>query len=158
MSWLKFSAVARFHSSRLTGLSWNERFGYLWRRAGVRLAPLSKEISSSANQPNPSEGLSSSSQEALIEVAKTDYDLKVKSSLSYRTFLFKRFNGSLTLFRIAHPHLAQPDPIGYGWGRLVIGSVDIEIVPGDHDSMVAEPHLRALAEKITSAIGKRMAV
>ncbi|MCP4397918.1 MAG: SDR family oxidoreductase [bacterium] len=42
----------------------------------------------------------------------------------------------------------------WGWERFAAGPVDIYEVPGDHISMVLEPHARALAEGLKNSIEK----
>jgi hypothetical protein len=44
-----------------------------------------------------------------------------------------------------------PDPT-LGWGELVTGELVIHEVPGFHGTIVAEPHVRFLAEKLTTCI------
>ena len=38
------------------------------------------------------------------------------------------------------------------WGEFVAGNIDVEIVTGDHDSMVLEPHVRGLAAKLRARL------
>jgi thioesterase domain-containing protein len=35
-----------------------------------------------------------------------------------------------------------------GWGDFVAGGLDVQPIPGNHDTMVQEPHVRVLAEKL----------
>ena len=41
-----------------------------------------------------------------------------------------------------------------GWGKLALGGVEILDVPGDHATMVKEPHVRALAERLSHCLSR----
>jgi amino acid adenylation domain-containing protein len=41
-----------------------------------------------------------------------------------------------------------------GWGDLVAGSLDIQHVSGDHDTLMKEPHVQVLAEKLKFTINQ----
>src|SRR5579884_105840 len=57
------------------------------------------------------------------------------------------FPGRITLFRAEkHPKI-QLDCWG-GWGHVAAEGVEIIDVPGTHESMLEEPHVRVLAEKL----------
>ncbi|NEQ63579.1 MAG: non-ribosomal peptide synthetase, partial [Moorea sp. SIO4A1] len=74
----------------------------------------------------------------------------------------------ITLFRAINPHpekvmkkelieylrpqnMSLPD---WGWNQFSTGSVEIYEVPGDHISMVAEPHVQVFAQKLMACIEK----
>lgn len=60
----------------------------------------------------------------------------------------------MTLFRASNQPLGiHPDP-ALGWGPLVDGGLEIHEVPGHHGSIVAEPYVRTLAQKITACIDR----
>ncbi|MBV9773339.1 MAG: alpha/beta fold hydrolase [Gemmatimonadetes bacterium] len=40
------------------------------------------------------------------------------------------------------------------WRRLVAGTVDVRVVPGDHHEIVQEPHVRELAECLTTGMAR----
>lgn len=64
------------------------------------------------------------------------------------------YMGHVTLFRAAHqPFGIYPDPT-LGWGKYVEGSLEIHEVPGHHGSIVAEPYVKVLAEKLTMSIDR----
>jgi hypothetical protein len=61
------------------------------------------------------------------------------------------YPGRLTLF------LADEQPMGYydpqlGWGGLAAGGLEIQTVPGDHESIVKEPHVQVLATKLRACL------
>ena len=52
------------------------------------------------------------------------------------------------------PHLAEParkHPT-LGWGDLVANGLDVQQIPGNHTTLMQEPHVRVLAEKLKSSI------
>src|SRR5207249_10203228 len=63
------------------------------------------------------------------------------------------YPGQITLFNAAVVDGAiLPDP-EYGWPGLARG-IEIHVVPGDHDTMLTEPHVAVLAEKFSAALQK----
>jgi thioesterase domain-containing protein len=75
---------------------------------------------------------------------------------------FKRYRprpypGPITLFRVAAAAGEPDDAAAFeptlGWGALSPWPVEVEIVPGDHISALAEPHVRILAERLAARIG-----
>ncbi|MHB8519305.1 MAG: non-ribosomal peptide synthetase [Limisphaerales bacterium] len=59
------------------------------------------------------------------------------------------YAGQVTLFRTrGYPWWCSFDP-QYGWSDLVTGGVTVRVVPGAHESILAEPHVAALAEALT---------
>jgi thioesterase domain-containing protein len=43
-----------------------------------------------------------------------------------------------------------------GWRKLATGGIDLHLVPGDHFSMMREPHVSVLAEQLRLCIETRM--
>lgn len=78
----------------------------------------------------------------LLDVFKTN----VRAFRRYRP---EPYPGPITLFRPADAE-APSDPT-LGWGALA-PRVDIETVPGDHISALAEPHVRTLAARLRARI------
>ena len=68
------------------------------------------------------------------------------------------YRDRVTLFRC---RIRPPmEKLGYdlGWGKVAGGGLDVYDVPGDHDSMWAEPHIRVLVGKLESClVGTRQA-
>jgi aspartate racemase len=63
------------------------------------------------------------------------------------------YPGKVTLFNAEEKDPALiPDP-QYGWVGLS-DAIEIHTVPGGHDSMLAEPHVSVLAEKLQAALAK----
>ncbi len=49
-------------------------------------------------------------------------------------------------------HLKQET--SWGWGQYASGSVDIHVVPGDHHTMMSQPNVQVLAEKLREFLEK----
>ncbi len=61
------------------------------------------------------------------------------------------YPGKVTLLRSrGHPLFSSYDP-QYGWGKLA-GEVEVQAVPGAHESILEEPHVRVLAEKLKECL------
>ncbi|HVG09973.1 MAG TPA: amino acid adenylation domain-containing protein [Thermoanaerobaculia bacterium] len=69
---------------------------------------------------------------------------------AFRRYQPSPYPGKITLFLPAEGDFAD-DPT-HGWGALSPLPVDVEIVPGDHVSALAEPHVRTLAERLRLCI------
>jgi thioesterase domain-containing protein len=81
---------------------------------------------------------------------------------AFRRFRPDPYPGRITLFRPAlaawgggpeEEAAAAADPT-LGWGALSPLPVEIETVPGDHISAMAEPHVQALAERLRRRIDR----
>jgi amino acid adenylation domain-containing protein len=64
------------------------------------------------------------------------------------------FDGRLDLFRaINQKEIWYKDPV-LGWAGLALGGIQVHDIPGDHISIVAEPNVRALAEKLRQCLSR----
>jgi thioesterase domain-containing protein/acyl carrier protein len=71
------------------------------------------------------------------------------------------YPGPVTLLRAADIHIEdtgirinlRSDDETWGWNQLAEENVDVHIVPGDHVTMMAEPHVRELASQLAACIG-----
>ena len=73
-----------------------------------------------------------------------------------RNYRPQAYAGRLTLFRAGErPLTAQEknDPTA-GWGVLATGGVEVQTMPGDHFTLLREPHVRALAEGLGAFINQ----
>ena len=75
---------------------------------------------------------------------------------AFRSYRPGGYPGRITLFRpadAAEDVAAAADPT-LGWGALSPLPVEIETVPGDHISALAEPHVQTLAAQLRAAIDR----
>ncbi len=68
------------------------------------------------------------------------------------------YPGKVTLFKCEHieprnVETLQADP-SWGWAEISSEPVDIHRVPGSHETMVIEPDVRVLAEKLHACIAQ----
>ncbi len=77
-------------------------------------------------------------------------------------YTFKAYRGSITLLRTDDESRDQAVGIEYdpqfGWGDLVLGKLDIHYVTGSHESMLYEPHVQVLAEKLKLCLNQVYAI
>ncbi len=90
--------------------------------------------------PRPGTGASSSSLPGREKDAAWGYE-----PLSYQ--------GTAIILRPTHEPLGFAREEAMGWDRFIEGGVRIEAVPGYHRSLIFEPRLRSLAEKLNSSLG-----
>ena len=60
----------------------------------------------------------------------------------------KKFDGDLVLFRAK----ATTGDAQMGWGKFINGEVIVHEVPGDHYSLIKEPDVRVLAERLAEQL------
>jgi thioesterase domain-containing protein len=68
--------------------------------------------------------------------------------LAVRAYVPQIYPGRVTVFRTNGRRLRFFQDAHLGWNKVVLGGVKICQVGGDHGSMLEEPHMRALAEKL----------
>jgi fatty-acyl-CoA synthase len=72
-----------------------------------------------------------------------------------RAYVPRGYNGRLALFRVRAQFLSRtPDP-EMGWGRLTSAEVDVHHIAGSHGSILEEPHVQVLAEKLKRCLEAR---
>jgi amino acid adenylation domain-containing protein len=62
------------------------------------------------------------------------------------------YHGSVTLFRCKARRSPRRNDQLNGWERLAAGGVQVHVVPGSHQTMIAEPRVRILARKLQACI------
>ena len=74
---------------------------------------------------------------------------------------FRRF--AITLFRASESSPVEPGELqpeilqdsAWGWNGFSSEPVDIQFVPGDHVTMMTQPHVQVLAERLNASIKQR---
>ena len=91
------------------------------------------------------------SQPKLPKALEAVHEANIKAANSY---IHKPYSGRVILFR------AKEQPPGFyqdpklGWGRLVLGRLDVHEIPGLHWTIVREPNVQVLAEKLRACLDK----
>lgn len=63
------------------------------------------------------------------------------------------YQGAAVILRPTYEPLGFAREVAMGWDRFIEGGLRIEAVPGYHRSLIFEPRLRSLAEKLNSSLG-----
>jgi aspartate racemase len=77
-------------------------------------------------------------------------------------YIFQVYPGQMTLLRTDDKNRdtavgMQYDPL-FGWGSLVAGGIDVHHLPGSHLSLLDEPNVQVLAEKLKLCLEKAYAM
>jgi hypothetical protein len=78
-------------------------------------------------------------------------NVKKCNFLAAKLYRPKPYAGRITVFQ-ATDRLSHPIDPQITWKHLALGGVDAFEVPGDHLTLVDEPHVRVLAEKLKGCI------
>jgi thioesterase domain-containing protein len=131
---------------------WGVELGLTYETLRV-LPPESQALRFLAAMKRTSFGAAGASLEQLHRLLRV-FKTNVRAFRRYRP---RPYPGTITLFRVAaaagEPEDAAALEPALGWGALSLRPVEIEIVPGDHISALAEPHVRILAERLAARIG-----
>lgn len=86
-----------------------------------------------------------------------NFDVLDANFQATKNYVPQVYSESVTLFRcrVQDPKFSHDPQLG--WGELVSGQLKIHDVPGDHDGMLREPRVRALAEKLKLCLDKAQA-
>ncbi|HEY4572464.1 MAG TPA: hypothetical protein VIJ26_00810, partial [Thermoanaerobaculia bacterium] len=72
---------------------------------------------------------------------------------AFRRYVPRPYDGRITLIRAEGADFDPALGPDLGWERLSPHSIDRLHVPGDHITLLAEPHVRALAEGLRARLG-----
>ena len=77
-----------------------------------------------------------------------------------RSYVPKSYPARITFFAARETlYSGRPDvEPGFGWSQLAAGGLEMHEIPGDHLSILKEPHVRLLAEKLSSCIDNALAL
>jgi thioesterase domain-containing protein/acyl carrier protein len=83
-----------------------------------------------------------------FRMATPDADIAERQALV--NYLPRPYPGRMTLFRTRQKFsFSEPD---LGWGLLTGGSVQVEMIPGDHLSILRQPQVRILTERFKACL------
>ncbi|MEO8425575.1 MAG: amino acid adenylation domain-containing protein [Verrucomicrobiota bacterium] len=140
LSWLR---RIKFHFGNLAALPIGDKLTYLRQKGKT----IKRRINNRRFQKNYFKYLNSSRElpRALQNVKKCNF-------LAAKLYRPKPYTGRITVFQ-ATDRLSHPIDPQIAWKHLALGGVDAFEVPGDHLTLVDEPHVRVLAEKLKGCIG-----
>ena len=91
----------------------------------------------------------------LFQFSESQRQFAIAQSRALRHYTPQVYPDRLTLFRAA-----RTAPLYYshgrdrGWRKLAAGGLDIQLVPGNHMTILREPHVRVLAEELRACLDK----
>jgi thioesterase domain-containing protein/acyl carrier protein len=136
------------------------RFQYHWNNLKVRssLGRLEYVLSKAGNaKRNLIKALRNSYR-------KTDHpslpkhliELEVRIRQAVEKYVPQVYSGKMTLFRAATQPVGTPSDPMLGWRGVAAGGLEIHEVPGDHRSIMYEPHVGVLAEKLKRCLDRAL--
>jgi hypothetical protein len=72
-----------------------------------------------------------------------------EAALNYHAHVYP---GRVTLFRASRQPAGYDRDLRMGWGALASGGVEIHDIPGEYGSIVFEPNVQMLAEKLQACL------
>ena len=81
----------------------------------------------------------------LIDLCKSDFRAS-------RNYVLHRYPGRVTLFKASDDLSGNLLDATLGWSDWAEGGVDVQLVPGNHATMVYKPNVETLADKLTACI------
>jgi len=73
---------------------------------------------------------------------------------AYRRYVPRPYDGPITLVRAEGAHFAPALGPDLGWEKLSPHPIAHQQVPGDHITLLAEPHVRTLADRLRTRLGR----
>jgi thioesterase domain-containing protein/acyl carrier protein len=74
-----------------------------------------------------------------------------------KAYIPQPYRGRATLFRASEEAAADSQDLTLGWEELATEGVDLHWVPGNHQTMVAEPHVQVLAKQLRACLDQSQA-
>jgi thioesterase domain-containing protein len=133
----------RLHWNNLHPSSWPQRQDYLRRAARTLCRKVRRRLWQFAFRLWPVNGRVLSPGMLSVEDA---------NFLAARNYVTRPYAGQVTLF-LASEQTIMGDPTEV-WNRLALGGVEVHPIPGDHFTVLEEPNVRALAERLKSCLSR----
>jgi thioesterase domain-containing protein/acyl carrier protein len=74
-----------------------------------------------------------------------------------KAYIPQPYRGRATLFRASEETAADSQDLTLGWEKLATEGVDLHWVPGNHHTMVVEPHVQVLAKQLRACLDQSLA-
>jgi thioesterase domain-containing protein/acyl carrier protein len=94
----------------------------------------------------PSE-LDASTAKRFVELLKSDFR-------ATRNYAMSLYPGRVTLLKASEEPSGKSSDTTLGWSSWVAGGVEVIVVPGNHASMVYQPYVEVLANKLSACISQ----
>ena len=86
-----------------------------------------------------------SQAQPFLELCKADFR-------ATRNYILNHYPGRITLFKAAQELAGISSDPSLGWSEWAAGGVEVHVVPGNHATMVYQPHVEVLAEKLRACL------
>lgn len=115
--------------------------GKLWKRAERKRAAEASRLQQTGDDIAPEVWMSKFVE--LNNAAARDYQVQP-------------YDGRITVFHASKVSFDRPEAVasGLGWDRYALGGVEVIDVPGDHMSILAEPHVAVLARHLRDIVDR----
>jgi thioesterase domain-containing protein len=70
------------------------------------------------------------------------------------SFVPSSYDGRITVFRVPNQPATRIRSHSLGWESRSTTGVDVEVVPGGHETLLREPHVQVLASRLTEILTK----
>lgn len=135
----------------IAGMNWKRKLGYLWGRAAGKAAVtflvLKEKWQHTACRLSTKDG-------AVLPATYRSLRIREANIEAFNRYKPQRYPGVVTLFRAENPNDGYEFDSQLGWGGIAEGGVEIHDVPGEHETMFNDPHVRVLAERMKTCLEK----
>ncbi len=125
----------------------NAFFGWKWRTWKKKIQRLPGRWGRSAESLEADEVVDLS---AYPDEQRRLWAAHIRGLQQHRT---RPYDGRVVIFRSRMHQFLCSFAADFGWGEFVRGGVTVTIVPGAHETILEEPNVRAVAEKLRACLG-----
>ncbi len=123
-----------------------EQGRFLWRKVRLLSRRIARRVARGENRVEVEEVID------ISRFPEIELGLWKLHLCAYDNYHAKPYEGRVVLFRTrGHPFLCSFDP-QFGWGPLVRGGVEMVNVPGAHERIFMDPHVRELSARFRAAL------
>ena len=87
-------------------------------------------------------------------LAKTLKDVQSACATAERNYHLRPYTGRITLFRASTTVLRGSKDPQEGWRKFAGGGLEVHVIAGHHVDIIAEPHVRFLAQNLTACLAR----
>jgi aspartate racemase len=70
------------------------------------------------------------------------------------SFVPRTYDGRITVFRVPNQPATRIRSHNLGWESRCTGGVEVEVVSGEHQTLMREPHVKVLASRLTKILAE----
>ena len=86
------------------------------------------------------------------DLPATFNDVQESNRLASRNYVARPYPGKVTVFMASDQLPSNKHLLRTVWGRVASSGAEFHEVPGDHVTMIEEPHVKVLAEKLRACM------